>query len=52
VLGTALEFGATAYDAVYLTLSLQQKAPLVTAEKTTTPWVIKLGEQVRTLSAG
>jgi predicted nucleic acid-binding protein len=52
VLGTALEFGATAYDAVYITLSLQQKAPLVTAEKTTTPWVIKLGEQVRTLSAG
>lgn len=50
-LGRAFEFGATLYDAVYITLCLSLDAPFVTAEKTTTPWVVKLGDRVRSLSA-
>jgi predicted nucleic acid-binding protein len=50
VLPCALEYGATAYDAVYIALSLSLDAPLITAEKTTTPWVVKLGEKVRTVA--
>lgn len=42
VLRTALEYEATAYDAVYIELSLEHQVPLLTAEKTTTPWVVKL----------
>lgn len=42
VLQTALEFEATAYDAVFIQLALQQGAPLLTGERTTTPWVAKL----------
>jgi len=47
VLQTALRFDASAYDAVYIALSLAHDAPLVTAERTTTPWVVKLGDKVR-----
>jgi len=50
VLQTALDYEATAYDAVYIALSLSLNAPLVTAERTTTPWVVKLGELVRTVA--
>lgn len=39
----ALDYRATVYDAVYIALALQHRAPLLTAEKTTTPWVVKLG---------
>jgi hypothetical protein len=46
VLSVALEYGASAYDAVYLSLALSRDIPLVTAERTTTPWVVKLGELV------
>ena len=46
VLDIALEYRATAYDAVYITLSLERAIPLITAERTTTPWVVKLGDQV------
>ncbi|OGV64102.1 MAG: hypothetical protein A3K19_06135 [Lentisphaerae bacterium RIFOXYB12_FULL_65_16] len=49
VLGFAFEYQATAYDAVYLALSLTQDAPLVTAERTTTPWVVKLGDRIRSV---
>jgi predicted nucleic acid-binding protein len=49
-LARAFEYGATVYDAVYITLCLSLDAPLVTAEKTTTPWVVKLGDRVRTVS--
>lgn len=49
MLGLAFEYQATAYDAVYLALSLKQDAPLVTAERTTTPWVVKLGDRVRSV---
>lgn len=45
VLKTALEYDATVYDAVYIELSLALDVPLVTAERKTTPWVAKLGDQ-------
>lgn len=44
ILRTALEFSATSYDAVYINLALRQGAPLLTGERTTTPWVTKLGD--------
>jgi len=47
VLGVALEYGATVYDAVYIALSLALEAPLVTGERTTTPWIVRLGDRVR-----
>jgi predicted nucleic acid-binding protein len=46
-LACALDYGASVYDAVYIALCLSLDAPLVTAEKTTTPWVVKLGKRVR-----
>ena len=42
-LARALEYDATVYDAVYIELCLSLEARLVTAEKTTTPWVKRLG---------
>jgi predicted nucleic acid-binding protein len=50
VLSTALEYGSTAYDAVYIALALEQDVPLLTAERTTTPWVVRLGNRVRTVN--
>jgi len=41
-LDVALEYTATAYDAVYISLSLSKEAPFITAEKTTTSWVTRL----------
>jgi predicted nucleic acid-binding protein len=46
VLAAALRFGATAYDAVYISLAVGSDIPLVTAERTTTPWVVKLGKRI------
>lgn len=46
VLEVALEYEATAYDSVYIALSLDRDLRLLTAEKTTTPWVVRLGERV------
>jgi len=46
VLDVALEYGATAYDAVYISLCLARDIPLITAEKSTTLWVTKLGERI------
>ena len=45
VLSTALRFGATAYDAVFIALALGSDLPLLTAERTTTPWVVKMGKK-------
>ena len=42
LLDCAIEYEATVYDAVYIQLSLLHQAPLITAERTTTPWVVKL----------
>jgi predicted nucleic acid-binding protein len=49
VLDVALEYGATAYDAVYISLCLSRAIPLITAEKTTTAWVTKLGDRVEAI---
>jgi predicted nucleic acid-binding protein len=49
VLQTALDYEATVYDAVYIARSLSLNAPLITAERTTTPWVVKLGPLVRSV---
>lgn len=46
VLDVALEYHATAYDAVYLALCLARELTLVTAEKTTTPWVAKFRDLI------
>lgn len=43
VLATALELDATVYDAVFIALARSRKAPLLTAERTTTPWLARLG---------
>jgi predicted nucleic acid-binding protein len=45
----SFEFTATMYDAVYIALCLSLDVPLVTAERTTTPWVVKLGDRVRSV---
>lgn len=49
VLETALGYEATAYDAVFIALALQLDARLLTAERTTTPWVVKLGERIESV---
>jgi len=49
VLHVALEYGATAYDAVYITLALVLDIPLLTAERRSAPWVSRLGKRARTL---
>jgi len=49
VLDIAFEYRATAYDAVYITLSVERAIPLITAERTTTPWVLKLGNQIESV---
>ena len=49
LLTTALKYEATAYDAAYISISLSRNAHLVTAEKTTTPWITKLGSRVETV---
>ena len=46
ILETALRLEATAYDAVLIGLSLDLDVPLLTAETTTPPWVVKLGDRV------
>jgi predicted nucleic acid-binding protein len=49
LLSTALAFDATVYDAAYISLAQTYDCPLVTAERTTTPWVVKLGKLAVTL---
>jgi predicted nucleic acid-binding protein len=49
VLAAALDYDATVYDAVYICLALELDLPLLTAERTTTPWVVRLGGRVRTV---
>lgn len=50
-LARAFEYGATVYDAVYIELCLSLEAPLITAERTTTAWVVQLGDRVRSVSS-
>ena len=49
ILATALAFDATAYDAAFIALAETYECPLVTAERTTTPWVVKLGGRAVTI---
>jgi len=49
VLKTALEYEATAYDAVFIALARLLDVPLVTAERTTTPWVVKMGDRIESV---
>jgi predicted nucleic acid-binding protein len=51
VLETALDFDATVYDAVYIALSRGFDAPLLTAERTTTAWVKRLGKGAQIVRA-
>ena len=46
VLETALELDATVYDAVYIALARRLDALLLTAERKTTPWVVRLGRLI------
>jgi predicted nucleic acid-binding protein len=50
VLAAALEYEATVYDAVYLSLALEHDVSLLTAERTTTPWVVRLAGHVQSIS--
>jgi len=49
---SSLEYGATVYDAVYIALSRSLDLPLLTAERTTAPWVVKLGRRVESVREG
>ena len=51
VLKLALEYQATAYDAVYIALVLHLDVPLLTAERASTPWVKKLGTRAQTIGS-
>ena len=51
LLDVALEYQCTAYDAVFISLCLERGVPILTAEKTTTPWVVKLGQNAVSLRA-
>lgn len=44
LLEIALEYETTAYDAAFVCLALEHRAPVLTAERSTTPWVVKLGD--------
>lgn len=44
VLDIALQYDATAHDALYIALSLELQIPLLTAERPGSPWIKKLGQ--------
>lgn len=44
ILDVALEYDATACDALYVALSLELQIPLLTAERPSCPWIKKLGQ--------
>ncbi len=47
ILETAFSHDCTSYDAAYVALALELDLALVTAERTTTPWVAKLKSRAR-----
>jgi predicted nucleic acid-binding protein len=51
LIDTAFAYDATFYDAVYITISLKLDAPLLTAERPTTPWVTRLGWRAETIAS-
>jgi predicted nucleic acid-binding protein len=50
VLALALSYEATVYDAVYISIALERGISLLTAERSTTPWVTALRESVVTVA--
>ncbi|HUP49500.1 MAG TPA: type II toxin-antitoxin system VapC family toxin [Thermoanaerobaculia bacterium] len=50
LLQRALEYDATVYDAVYISLALELDATILTAERTTTPWVTRLKERTEIIA--
>jgi predicted nucleic acid-binding protein len=50
LLATALQFECTVYDGVYIAIAETYECPLLTAERSTTPWVVKLGARAISLS--
>jgi predicted nucleic acid-binding protein len=50
LLATALKFDCTVYDGTYIALADTHECILLTAERTTTPWVVKLGKRAVSLS--
>jgi predicted nucleic acid-binding protein len=48
-LATAFEFDSSAYDAAFILLAQTYDCPLITAERTTAPWVVKLGKLAITI---
>jgi len=51
-LAVALDFDATVYDAIYIALALDTDLPLLTAERSTTPWVARLAGRAVRLGRG
>jgi predicted nucleic acid-binding protein len=49
-LAPSLELDATACEAVFITLARTLDAPLLTAERKTRPWIVRLGKLVETLA--
>lgn len=49
VLAAAFENECTVYDAVYIAMAVELDCGLITAERSTTPWVVHQGERVRTV---
>ena len=49
VLATALEMDTTMDDAVFIALARRHGIPLLTAERKTTPWVVRLGRLVESV---
>ena len=49
VLALALEYETTAYDAVHIGLAIHLDVPILTAERSSTPWVRKMGKRVHTI---
>jgi predicted nucleic acid-binding protein len=50
LLATALRFECTVYDGVYVCLAETYECSLLTAERSTAPWVVKLGAKAIRLS--
>lgn len=45
IMAIARTYDATAYDAAFIALSEVYECPLVTAERKTTPWLVKLADR-------
>jgi predicted nucleic acid-binding protein len=49
ILQVAFDYRSTTYDAAFISLAVVHQVPLLTAERSTTPWVVKLGDLAETL---